>query len=100
MSAQILSCGLGGEWTGKPPVCRFVDCGSPVRPDRGSIKLTNGTTTVGSVVKYQCDDDYWLVGPADLTCTKDGKWSGNAPVCERKYIIQLDFAVFNRFFFC
>lgn len=83
-----MSCGLGGEWNGKPPVCRFVDCGTPVRPDRGSIQLVNGTTTVGSKVKYQCDDDYWLVGAADLICTKDGKWSGDAPVCECKSKIR------------
>lgn len=81
---QVLSCGLGGEWT-KPPNCRFVDCGSPARPDRGSSKLLNDSTTVGSVVKYQCDEDYWLVGPAELSCTKEGKWSGDPPACECMY---------------
>lgn len=78
----IISCGLGGEWTGKPPVCRYVDCGAPARPDRGNLMLLNDSTTVGSIVKYHCDDDYWLVGPTDLTCTKEGKWSGDAPTCE------------------
>lgn len=53
MKFQIITCGLGGEWSGKAPICRYVDCGTPVRPDRGSIQLVNGTTTVGSVVKYQ-----------------------------------------------
>lgn len=75
---------MGGEWTGKTPVCRFVDCGTPVRPDRGNIQLINDSTTVGSVVKYHCDDDYWLVGPAEMSCTKEGKWSGDAPSCECK----------------
>ncbi|XP_058127402.1 sushi, von Willebrand factor type A, EGF and pentraxin domain-containing protein 1 [Anopheles ziemanni] len=78
----VLSCGLGGNWTGKIPVCRYVDCGMPARPDRGNILLLNDSTTVGSVVRYFCDDDYWLVGPQELFCTKDGKWSGNAPACE------------------
>lgn len=50
---QIITCGLGGEWSGKTPICRYVDCGTPVRPDRGSIQLINGTTTVGSIAKYQ-----------------------------------------------
>lgn len=81
---SILSCGLGGEWTGKIPVCRFVDCGTPARPDRGNLNLLNDSTTVGSIVKYFCDDDYWLVGPEELTCAKDGKWSGSAPSCECK----------------
>lgn len=81
----VLSCGLGGEWTGKSPVCRFVDCGAPARPDRGTVRQLNETTTVGAVVRYQCDEDYWLVGSAELECTREGKWSGDAPVCERKY---------------
>lgn len=83
----MLSCGLGGEWT-KPPNCRFVDCGSPARPDRGNAKLLNDSTTVGSLVKYQCDEDYWLAGPAELTCTKEGKWSGDPPSCDRKRILS------------
>ncbi|KAG5674431.1 hypothetical protein PVAND_004402 [Polypedilum vanderplanki] len=80
---DIISCGLGGEWTGKTPICRYVDCGTPARPDRGSLILINGTTTVGSIVKYDCEEDYWLVHGDDIqTCTKDGRWSGTTPSCE------------------
>ncbi|XP_054729921.1 sushi, von Willebrand factor type A, EGF and pentraxin domain-containing protein 1 [Anastrepha obliqua] len=78
----IISCGLGGEWSSKPPSCRFVDCGAPARPDRGHAMLVNSSTTVGSMVKYECEDDYWLDGPSELYCTKEGKWSGDAPICE------------------
>lgn len=35
-----------------------------------------------SVVKYECDEDHWLDGPSELYCTREGKWSGEAPVCE------------------
>lgn len=73
---------MGGEWSSKAPSCRFVDCGSPARPDHGVAVLINGSTTVGSMVKYECEDDYWIDGPSELYCTKDGKWSGDAPVCE------------------
>lgn len=80
---DILSCGLGGEWSGKTPICRYVDCGTPARPDRGSLILINGSTTVDSIVKYECDDDYWLVnGDEYQKCSRDGKWSGNKPTCE------------------
>lgn len=61
-----------------------MDCGAPARPDKGSIVLVNDSTTVYSVVKYYCAPDHWLVGPQDLTCTKEGKWSGDAPLCECK----------------
>ncbi|EDX17709.1 GD15948 [Drosophila simulans] len=80
--ANIISCGLGGEWSSKTPSCRFVDCGAPARPNRGIAILLNGTTTVNSVVKYECDEDHWLDGQSELYCTRDGKWSGEAPVCE------------------
>ncbi|KAM7347402.1 CUB and Sushi multiple domains furrowed [Cochliomyia hominivorax] len=78
----VISCGLGGEWSSKAPSCRFVDCGSPARPDHGIAVLINSSTTVGSMVKYECEDDYWIDGPSELYCTKEGKWSGDAPVCE------------------
>lgn len=42
----------------------------------------NESTTVGSIAKYFCEDDYWLVGSQELMCSKEGKWSGNTPVCE------------------
>lgn len=84
IGSNILSCGLGGEWAGKPPVCRYVDCGTPARPDRGNYILVNQSTTVGALVKYYCDEDYWLDGNGELACLKDGKWSGNTPSCECK----------------
>lgn len=93
IGSNVLSCGLGGEWTGKPPICRYVDCGTPARPDRGNYLLVNQSTTVGAIVKYYCDEDHWLDGPGELTCTKDGKWSGSTPACECKtqnYIIMIE----------
>lgn len=80
---------MGGEWTGKAPVCRFVDCGAPARPDRGNANLLNDSTTVGSMVRYQCDEDYWLVGPNELKCTREGKWSGDSPICECKNFLNI-----------
>lgn len=82
---DVLSCGLGGKWTEKPPVCRYVDCGTPARPDRGNLKILSNSTTVGAKVKYFCDEDYWLVGNDELVCTKEGKWSGNTPQCDCEY---------------
>jgi Sushi repeat (SCR repeat) len=101
LGEPILSCGLGGEWTGKPPSCRYVDCGTPARPDRGTLMLINGSTTVGSIVKYDCDDDYWLTGgDGEQTCTKDGKWSGSTPACECEFhSTDSGFSAFNLDFF-
>ncbi|XP_018565850.1 sushi, von Willebrand factor type A, EGF and pentraxin domain-containing protein 1 [Anoplophora glabripennis] len=78
----ILSCGLGGKWSGKAPSCKFVDCGAPPNIDNGRYELRNGTTTVESIVEYHCEDDYWLDGQKVQKCTREGKWSGDAPSCE------------------
>ncbi|XP_054274093.1 sushi, von Willebrand factor type A, EGF and pentraxin domain-containing protein 1-like [Macrosteles quadrilineatus] len=79
-----LTCGPGGEWSGKAPSCKFVDCREPPNVDNGQYRLLNGTTTHGSVVEYSCDADHWLEPPerARLTCMRDAKWSADPPSCE------------------
>lgn len=78
----VLSCGLGGDWSGKAPTCKYVDCGAPPNIDDGRYNLVNGSTSFGSIVEYSCSDDYWLEGQKRQICTKEGKWSADAPSCE------------------
>lgn len=82
---QVLSCGLGGDWSGKAPTCKYVDCGAPPNIDFGRYELRNGTTTVESIIEYFCEADYWLDGQKVQKCTKEGKWSSDAPFCERMF---------------
>lgn len=79
-----MKCGLGGEWSGKPLVCRFVDCGMPQIIENGLASLINGTTTHGSIVEYTCDQDYWLQPHTSRRqiCTKEAKWSADPPTCQ------------------
>lgn len=81
---QVLTCGLGGEWSGKAPTCKYVDCREPLDIENGRYNLLNGTTTHGSVVEYTCQADHWLDPPTRnyLTCLRDGKWSDDPPTCE------------------
>lgn len=80
-----MECTLGGVWSGTPPACKYVDCGTPAQIDHGIFKLLNDTTTHGSVAQYICDDDYWMEGIETVTCNKDGKWFPDTPSCERQY---------------
>lgn len=84
-----MSCGLGGEWSGKAPTCKYVDCGAPPNTDNGRYALLNRTTTYGSMVEYTCSDDYWLDGQRLQHCTREGKWSADTPSCECKFCLLL-----------
>ncbi|XP_026500881.2 sushi, von Willebrand factor type A, EGF and pentraxin domain-containing protein 1 [Vanessa tameamea] len=77
-----VTCNLGGVWSGTPPSCKYVDCGTPAQVHKGSFVLLNGTTTYGSVAQFNCESDYWLAGAEVLTCNRDGKWSHDIPSCE------------------
>ncbi|XP_057333972.1 sushi, von Willebrand factor type A, EGF and pentraxin domain-containing protein 1 isoform X2 [Microplitis mediator] len=79
---NVLTCNVGGGWSGKAPQCKFVDCGAPAQIEYGEVNLLNKTTTVGSIAMYTCQDDYWLVGKPRHECTRDGKWSHQTPSCE------------------
>ncbi|XP_014245415.1 CUB and sushi domain-containing protein 3 [Cimex lectularius] len=81
---MVLTCGLGGIWSGKAPTCKYVDCRDPLNIDNGRFTLLNGTTTHGSMVEYTCDADHWLEPPdrSILTCMRDAKWSSDPPSCE------------------
>ncbi|XP_065179368.1 sushi, von Willebrand factor type A, EGF and pentraxin domain-containing protein 1-like [Sycon ciliatum] len=37
--------------------------------------------TLGSIVQYECDDGYELVGSAQRQCQADGTWTGDAAFC-------------------
>lgn len=73
---------MGGNWSGKAPTCKYVDCGTPPTIDNGKLELRNRTTSVDSIVEYSCLDDYWLNGQKVQRCTREGKWSADAPSCE------------------
>ena len=59
-----------------------VDCGAPDPADpNGSMQFT--TTTLGSRVVYSCNVGYTLVGSSISVCQANGKYSSEAPICQR-----------------
>ncbi|XP_069194508.1 P-selectin isoform X2 [Procambarus clarkii] len=79
---KTVSCTLGGDWSGVSPTCKFIDCGIPEEIREGQMTLVNGTTYLGSIVKYECGDDFWLHGPEERVCLEDSHWSQEMPTCE------------------
>ncbi|CAG0889424.1 unnamed protein product [Darwinula stevensoni] len=57
-------------------------CGVPPPLNEGVRQLLNGSTNVGSIVEYQCQEDYWLVGPQRRVCLASSLWSDSAPYCK------------------
>ena len=43
------------------------------------------STAVGSTARYICNSGFELDGDASRTCQRDGQWSGQEPICKRKY---------------
>ncbi|XP_064382164.1 sushi, von Willebrand factor type A, EGF and pentraxin domain-containing protein 1-like isoform X2 [Halichondria panicea] len=77
------TCQDNGEWSGKAPICKRVDCGRPPKPSYGSVKFW--TTTPRSKAFYGCFNGYQLSGYAVRFCQGNGYWSGRTPSCTRRY---------------
>ncbi|XP_078357588.1 complement C2-like [Oculina patagonica] len=79
----------GGKWVGKPPTCQAKAtrqlCQRPQGISHGYFEPQDEDFTVGSTVKYFCNDKYRLRGNVELTCTENGKWSPKQlPRCTKK----------------
>ena len=53
----------------------------------GGVVIPNGVAcfdgnVLGSILTYQCDEGYTLIGNVNQTCLSDGNWSGEIPKCQ------------------
>uniref|UniRef100_A0A3Q3J783 CUB and Sushi multiple domains 3a n=1 Tax=Monopterus albus TaxID=43700 RepID=A0A3Q3J783_MONAL len=74
-------CQANGTWSGVQPNCTMINCGDPGVPANG---LRYGEDfTIGQNVSFQCQPGYRMEedGSPVRTCTQNGTWSGNMPIC-------------------
>lgn len=50
----------------------------------GVAEYVNGSTHLGSLIRYSCSHNYRLVGPHVRDCQENHQWSEGSPKCEGK----------------
>ncbi|XP_064401038.1 sushi, von Willebrand factor type A, EGF and pentraxin domain-containing protein 1-like isoform X2 [Halichondria panicea] len=72
------TCLATGEWDKNPGeiVCRneSILCVLPVPQLNGALLNTNSQNTEGSVITFQCDPGFSLVGAVTASCNNSGLW--------------------------
>lgn len=71
----------GGTLTSSTPPPAVINCGDPAVPANG---LRYGEDfTIGQNISFQCQPGYRMEedGSPLRTCTQNGTWNGNMPVC-------------------
>ena len=65
-------------------LCSFSKalCPDLSTPANGMVTVMG--TSVGDTASYTCNDGYELIGSMSVTCTSDGTWSDEPPMCRRK----------------
>nr|CAH7713270.1 unnamed protein product [Callosobruchus chinensis] len=76
-----LACDIDERWNGPPPRCDPIHCEAPLEITNG-ITRTPNETVYGSVVQYNCNSGYRLVGPSTITCMANGQYDALPPTCE------------------
>ncbi|KAF3707384.1 CUB and sushi domain-containing protein 3 CUB and sushi multiple domains protein 3 [Channa argus] len=78
-------CQTNGTWSGVQPNCTMINCGDPGVPANG---LRYGEDfTIGQNISFQCQPGYRMEedGSPVRTCTQNGTWNGNMPICTAKF---------------
>ncbi|XP_067379775.1 sushi, von Willebrand factor type A, EGF and pentraxin domain-containing protein 1 isoform X2 [Channa argus] len=74
-----LVCQEDGGWNGTAPSCVPAECETPPNPEHGWVNVND--TSVGSMVRYTCENGYELEGEHMRQCVSGQLWSNDAPVC-------------------
>lgn len=78
---SVRTCGILGQWRGKQPICKLIDCGYPEYLEHGFV--THSDTLYGSEASYWCKRGYQVAnGDSSRRCNRDGSWSGTKPTCK------------------
>uniref|UniRef100_A0A3Q3JW62 Sushi, von Willebrand factor type A, EGF and pentraxin domain-containing protein 1 n=1 Tax=Monopterus albus TaxID=43700 RepID=A0A3Q3JW62_MONAL len=78
-SPTRLVCQEDGGWNGTAPSCVPAECETPPNPEHGWVNVND--TSLGSMVRYTCEEGYELEGDPVRQCVSGRLWTNEAPVC-------------------
>lgn len=73
-------CHVDKQWRPPPPTCVSVVCG-PYPSVQNALSIPTGNAYKDNVI-FICNNGYHLIGPNNITCLADGKWSQPMPQCK------------------
>lgn len=74
-----LVCQEDGGWNGTAPSCVPAECETPPAPEGGWLNVTD--SSLGSLVRYGCEEGYELEGKPVRQCLSGRLWTNDAPIC-------------------
>ncbi|XP_076821895.1 complement C2-like isoform X2 [Clavelina lepadiformis] len=82
---SVQTCMEDGQWSGLNAICDLIDdesrCPHPGVPINGNL-LTRSNFTVGTMIEFECDEGYSMIGDRQQECFYFLQWSdGGAPKC-------------------
>jgi len=63
--------------------CSTIGCPVHPPPENGNIHLEKDSPQAGDAIKYTCKENFTMMGSRTRHCNGNGKWSGEAPTCEK-----------------
>ncbi|KAF4019587.1 hypothetical protein G4228_011363 [Cervus hanglu yarkandensis] len=77
--SPLRKCLSNSSWSGSPPSCLPCKC-SPPTIQSGAV---NGTDFgCGKAAQIRCFKGFQILGPSEITCEANGRWSSDFPRCE------------------
>ncbi|XP_074493298.1 sushi, von Willebrand factor type A, EGF and pentraxin domain-containing protein 1 isoform X10 [Sebastes fasciatus] len=79
---NVSVCTASGEWDGASLLCQEINCQEPVFKPHAKM-LWDGTSHIGSVVQYQCEEGYYTGSLRNYSvCGENGLWEDIDLCCE------------------
>ncbi|XP_026101402.1 P-selectin-like [Carassius auratus] len=81
-----LTCLSDGSWSAPTPVCQVIRCDALESGQHGSLHCQDhmGKFSYGTLCWLECGAGFTLNGSNSTSCTSQGKWSHEFPVCQAR----------------